>query len=800
LNHIVLAGCTSEPFSSYLSGLAVLRLVCEQKDPDVRGWWGNDCFQLGSNLNNDDLITFFLNEYIPTPIVSPWRRGSGFYEGDNTVGIDAILKSDSERFIKYRESIEKIKSFPEMPLTNLPLGVMLDILEDNAKGKAGKTLLELVNETREKVNLVSPIIFTESSLNLTIEDLEERTKQQIKSSQEEKEWIKVNDLIKSAKLVRTQVKGIKRDSREEQIIRACRDRLDECVVEWIDATAVIGPSGEAKYPPIMGTGGNEGRLDYSNNFMKFLSSMLLSNNSESSRNLLRNALFCDPTDNLQKAHVGQYDPGRAGGFNQGHGFVNKDFPVNPWSFILTMEGTIPWVSSISRRQRTIGKEILISSFTVKSTPVGYASSCDKDTKNARAEIWAPLWNQPTGYHEIRSFLSEGRADVGRRPASNGIEFAEAVSSLGVDRGVSEFIRFSLLQWRGDSYIALPAGRFPVQIRTESDLIRELNPLLRSVDGFLKGFKGEGPPARFSSARRCVDEAIYTTLLHGGATNVKYLVAALGRLERLIAQRGLERDPKLSHPISGLSPRWIAAADDGSIEVRIAAALASIGPTGDVGPIRSNLAPIDPKKPWTWGTGRGQTAWEGNSLVSRLASVLARRMMDAHRVNTEYNPLWGALQLSPKDICALIVGEIDEPLVEDLLFGFTWIRWVDTETVRKVQKDLMMQKGWGRPTADHLVPRSFALLKLLFLPGEIERNGEMITIKPEPSIIPRMRAGHIHDACKVAGRRLTSVSLIPITTDFPDGIEGIRIAAALLLPIRGEKEIMNLILRPQEGKK
>jgi len=417
----------------------------------------------------------------------------------------------------------------------------------------------------------------------------------------------------------------------------------------------------------------------------------------------------------------------------------------------------------------------------------------------KAEIWAPLWNHPTGYQEIQSFLSEGRADVGRRPASTGIEFAEAAASLGVDRGVTEFARYSLLKRRGDSYVALPAGRFPVRIRTESDLIRELNPLLRSVDGFLRGFKGEGPPARFLSARRGVDEAIYTLLIHGGATRAKYLVAAIGRLERLIAQREPERDPKLSRPVSGLSPQWIAAVDDGSIEVRIAAALASIGATGDVGPIRANLAPVDPMKPWKWGSGRGQVAWLGNSLTTRLASVLSRRMVDAQRTGARGNPLWGAIRLSPKDVSALIDGDIDESLIEDLLFGFTWIRWGDTEALRTVREDLMAQKGWRRPTAERLVPRSFALLKLLFLSGEIKTSGEAITIKPESSILPRLIGGHVQDACKVAGRRLSSAGLIPITTDFPDGGDGVRMAAALLLPIQGEQEIMRLVFRPQQKK-
>jgi CRISPR-associated protein Csx17 len=789
--------------SSYLAGLAVLRLISEQNDPNASGWWDSGIFQLESKLDREGLINFFLDEYVPSPIVSPWNGGSGFLEGDNTEGIDAIQNCESKRFAIYRETIRMVKSFPEMPPTGLPLGTMLNMLEEVASGKAGKSwneIIDLVNEVRSKVDLVAPIFAPESPLNLTIEELEAETKPPRRASQAEKDRVKsIKVLIKPSKKIRTKVKQMKRGAGKEQIIQACRDRLDERVVEWIDATAVIGPEGEIEHPPILGTGGNEGRFEYSNAFMKNLSWMLLSDDEESSRSLLKGALFGDSTDHLLIASVGQYDPGRAGGFNQGQGIENKDFPVNPWNFVLTVEGTITWASSVARRQRASSRGFMRSPFTVRATPVGYTSSFDRDDQNARAEIWAPIWTHPSGYSEIRTFISEGRADVERKSASNGIEFAEAASSLGVDRGVSEFVRYSLLKRRGDSYVALPAGRFSVRVRTESDLIRELDLPLRRVDGFLRGFKGQGPPARFLSARRSIDEAIYSLLQHGGAAYVKHLVAAIGKLERLIAQRGGGGSPKLSGPISGLSPRWIVAADDGSTEVRIAAALASIRSTGDVGPIRSNLAPVDPRKPWMWADGRGQTAWEGNSLSARMASVLSRRLMDAQRFDIRPNPLWGEIRVSLGDASALIDGIIDESLVEDLLFGFTWIDWSHQDRVQAARRDLRERKRRWKPTEENPVPRSWALLKLLFYSGKMKVGGEEKTIKPEPSIVPLLNAGRVNDACKVAGRRLTSVGLFPLTSDFPYRDDGVRLAAALLLPIYGKQRIMELVLRPTEKK-
>jgi CRISPR-associated protein Csx17 len=263
---------------------------------------------------------------------------------------------------------------------------------------------------------------------------------------------------------------------------------------------------------------------------------------------------------------------------------------------------------------------------VRPRAVGYTSSSEGEA-NGRAEIWTPIWDRPANYRELRAFIGEGRADVGDRPAGDAIGFAEAASSLGVDRGISSFVRYVLLKRRGDSYVVLPAGHFPVGYRAESDLIREeLEPALNRFDRFLRQL-GNQAPASLTSARRQLDEAIYELLVHGGAPRVKTLLAAVGNIERLLSRRDLSRTMP-DQPLGGLSARWIRAADDGSIELRLAAALSSIRPAGAVGSIRSNLTPVDPTNPRSWASGTAQTAWIGNSLGSRMASVVARRMLDA----------------------------------------------------------------------------------------------------------------------------------------------------------------------------
>src|SRR5205085_615737 len=109
MNTIRLTGCVAEPLGSYLKTLAVLRLVSEQADPTVRGWWDGACFCLETKLDEAGLVEFFLERYAPTPILSPWNGGSGFYPKDRKVGLDAIVTSDDARFAVYGQTIVRAK-------------------------------------------------------------------------------------------------------------------------------------------------------------------------------------------------------------------------------------------------------------------------------------------------------------------------------------------------------------------------------------------------------------------------------------------------------------------------------------------------------------------------------------------------------------------------------------------------------------------------------------------------------------------------------------------------------------------
>ena len=744
------------------------------------GWWEGESFVISTELNNDDLVVFFCDEYSPSPIVAPWNGGSGFYLGDALDGIEAIEKSAHKRFADYRETISQIKRWPEMPRFERVEDVFLMLRSTQETIRPGKKRDEIVGMLAD-IEAATPsqeVLEDRNLPNISLSELEDLA---ITNSQ----W---NTWWKEIKKARTKCNLIKRSENKNVIMPLCRTRLPESSLQWLDAVYALHGDGKASYSPVLGTGGNEkGRFELSNNFMQRVSELFISGEPKKTSDLFRSATFGTVVTGLVKASIGQYDPGRAGGYNQGMGIETKDFKINPWDFILAMEGSIVLAGAVARRNHTDEGSQFTTPFTVLFSSVGFSSNVYEET--GRREIWLPLWKNPSSYSEIKYFFGEGRSTVGRRMAKTGIEFSRAVGTLGVDRGIDAFERYAFLERRGQSYVALPAGRISVRYRPELELLNELDIVSRPIWQFIKGFKSV--PATFHSALKKRDEAIFTCSQDSGPYNFCGLVRAVGNLERLIAIRDRSKKPILDRPLSGLSPRWIALCDDGGIEVRIAAALASIQATGKIGPLRSNMSEVDPLNPNRWGKGKGDRQWYGNSLPERLAGVLIKRLMDAGRRTAPCVPINGLIPVSPHDIMLFLRGECDDIKLEDMLWGFTLIDW-------KKMGVKKLRNKWQNPLSETPLSRTWCVLKLLHTPEEIYSPDKKthVMIKKEPRIAHMLLAERIKEACDVAVHRLSVSDLHPFNITYMEAVDTIRLLASLLIPAKDQWKLESLVLEKQ----
>ena len=114
MNEVVLSACHPTPLASYLKALGIFRLVAEQLNPEVRGFWRDDMFVLSNGPSSEELEEFLLKDYSPSPIMAPWGARSGFYpdasEKAARQALNSIEKDNSRRLALFRDGIEHVRN------------------------------------------------------------------------------------------------------------------------------------------------------------------------------------------------------------------------------------------------------------------------------------------------------------------------------------------------------------------------------------------------------------------------------------------------------------------------------------------------------------------------------------------------------------------------------------------------------------------------------------------------------------------------------------------------------------------
>ena len=121
-------GCV--PLINYLAALGVAKGISEQVDPAARFGWRDGVFHMDTEV--EDVAGFFVRDFVPTPVFSPWNAGSGFGENDKTPlkYIRVMESSTATRLAPYRNALAVIRSVlaAKSRLIFFPSLVMISIL------------------------------------------------------------------------------------------------------------------------------------------------------------------------------------------------------------------------------------------------------------------------------------------------------------------------------------------------------------------------------------------------------------------------------------------------------------------------------------------------------------------------------------------------------------------------------------------------------------------------------------------------------------------------------------------------
>jgi CRISPR-associated protein Csx17 len=584
------------------------------------------------------------------------------------------------------------------------------------------------------------------------------------------------------------------------LLLACRNELPEFALAWLDAAFVLTGDG-AKYPPLLGTGGNDGRLEFTNNFMQRVVEVLDPHTgapTPESEMWLRRALFADAIATpLSKAPVGQFFPGAAGGANATSGFEAVS-AVNPWDYILMLEGALLFAAASVKRLESVDAGQMVYPFCVRQAGVGYGSASSADETGARAEMWLPLWERPATLGELQSVFGEGRTQVGdsqgkKRPARNGVDFTRAVVTLGVDRGLSAFQRYGFQVRNGLAYFATPLDRVTVRRSARADLLSDF-------DGWLERLRrAAGPsasppaPASVSRALNQLEARILDVCQEDDAARLQAVLIALGRCEHAVSRSQRWRKEVRLNPLTGLSARWVRDADTNSPEFRLAAALSSdLGDFTKCWPaMRCHLEQVEsPKAGWfKWAdNATNDVQWSEAPLPAVLNGIFSRRLLRAQQKGLSSLPDTARFHANLQDIVAFIECETDDGVLGELLWGLSLVDW------SKMEQHV---RAPGAASLGSAPPSLYALLKLCFAP-----KGRHVDdcIPFVPAILHRAAAGDGAMASELAARRLRGSGLALAVNTIPLRGEVVRrTAAALLFPLE-RRELYSLrqsVLRAPE---
>ena len=780
-----MTGCAPTPLANYLKALGILRLVAEQVDPAARGWWQDESFCLLTRLTHEELGEFFLNSYQPTPIISPWNKGSGFYKS-NDPGLSPMESSTAERFQSYRMGVADAR----------------ELLDSVAHADSVIRAIKARTKTNKsfQTELQREVLTSSDTLKQTIALIEQLSEKPGISEADQKgfqeEMATIQSLIAPATKPATKAQadklkasaGYKRvlaaaerrfKSRKATLIPDCRRSWRGPHAGWISAAVVLDEEGTPTWPSLLGTGGNDGNLDFTNNLMQRFGELFELSSPDgccrpTARTLLRNALWSEPSNQSTSSAIGQFQPGSAGGANSSTGTDGNSL-VNAWDFVLMMEGSILFSARTTRRLAPNESSRASAPFAIRAHATGYPTSGTE--KAQRGEQWMPIWSQPATLPDLASLLGDARLQLGRQIANRPVDAARAISRLGVARGIDSFVRFGYLERNGQSTLAVPLGRIRVHQHPRAFLIDDLAPWL---DRLQRRARDKNAPARLGLAERMLADSVLAALTHDDSPDRWQAILRNAIHVEALQATGSGID---AGPIPSLRIEWIDAIGfDCSAEVRLAVALGSAAAGyakngRAIDPVRHHWLPLE-RGGRRFKTSDKRLAKDSRVVVSGrdpiadCAAIVERRLIEAgmkgERRLKLVSPFGAAARLD--DLALFLGGHIDVQRVFDLARALMAVKWDSWQ--RRSQTGIVHSKE--SPS------EAWLALRLACLAWPLADGHD---IPAEPSIIRRLLAGDGPGAMQRAITRLTSAGIrSPLQTAITDFPTAKLWASALVFPI------------------
>lgn len=769
MNTIVMPGINAHvaQFIDYLKALGLLRVVGSQKDSNAEGCWNETGdFVLSTQLTVEELVDFMLDDYRPSPIVSPWNRGFSNPKKSAPGKPLALIRSTRDpRFAEYQNVMNQLERFDQGYAGSTPA-------KEGFKSGMKKAYVSALNEA-----LSGPA----------------------------GEWLRTAWYVGS--VATGTRKGGDRQFAPPNPIAGTGGNNGDWEIAQAYMAALVSPAvrGENLL--------NSCAWDHKERTLHAERLRLALLGSRASGVSAESMLKGHPTGSLFAiAQVGM-----DGCSNVAPDEVQTLKVLNPWDLILAVEGILYFASRLVHSKNDDGSEhpvvsapfvfeiiaeavnrvpsrsLMNAAAGIGSVDVAPARGKPKasDAPRTEVEFWLPIWSDPHTYSNLqndifRKFQTQiqplGRLTHG--------ELAVRIASLAPRYGISSFLCYRSPKIGKAWYMVrteeFTVTRDPAPGRIESsstsplaDVSRKWLPLLRRLSSspsvgvltaqvfasLAEEMQGSmRAAAKKLSAPSRVDpyRSVYETV---GDSVVAYCDASVaGRLPA--GDTGLA--------IRRLSPAWLTYYPCERAEGRLAAAicLASMpgGGTGEAYDVAATLFPLRRM-------GRTFLPVELNAVGRRKTPVISRSEAGYFRqmalnyllqgngeapgvLSRGTQPgrtegVWHAMGSDPRDVLAFLRGDVDDVMI---------VRCLAMLCATDFSRG-QLERILPSPTPDwSALPRAYMLAKLFAHRGYVwTGDGVKVDLELPSSAVQMLGQGLYDVACRELWRRLTIVGGEPIGT-------------------------------------
>jgi len=491
-------------------------------------------------------------------------------------------------------------------------------------------------------------------------------------------------------------------------------------LESVFALSHLAAAERLSFNPIFGTGGNAGKRNFSSGWQKARDAVKAAvpktkkskkkAASDESPSVLPAIMPATARQDLTEflnggtcSLLGDYgaacwfsDANKKYNFSPDSAF--REGQITPWAMLLACEAFPLLVGATSRQLGSAREGTGAFPFVTRGT----APENEKEVETLTGEFWAPVWSKPLSLAEAVALYQRGRAEANGRGAITSAAFAAAIIQRGVDSGIAEFRRFSLLHTTSaqtfESRLASvhPLGATQADDSAQADAVSRI---IRFRDALPREFK-KGQSWVYRGLQGPIDTALVRLSASGSNNDLvrenswALLDAVFASLERTAKNKTYrEREPQLELLPVSLAISLLQKEHAITPEIRIALALSTLRPgrknkDSDHDDIRERNLPapllayrvgVVPAWKNKWSRvkiAKGtplRTEWSERPLTDNLVSIVRRRA--ASEADTHSEPPFNTqLTLPVGDVFAFLNHEIDDAMLSRWLDRFLLFDW------------------------------------------------------------------------------------------------------------------------------